>query len=458
MMTLRPFVSSAAARDMAALAVCLLAAGACAGDRPSGTTGDTGAVPAAGTGLPTAGTAPGAAGTAGTEAGGTSGDAAPEAGAPAAGTPAAGAPASGSGGAEEGDAGMTAGSGGAGESGAGAGGASGGSGAAGGSGDPACPGGDQVDFRLLGWATQNGGTTGGKGGTTVRVSDGAALVRALADHRNRSTPLTILVSGRITEANSGVNKIDVKDVRNVSIIGAGAGAEFDGIGIKIVRAGNIVIRNLRIHHVRSGDKDAIGIEGPADHIWIDHCELYNQYQGVDKDYYDGLLDAKANAEYITYSWNYLHDSWKAALVGSSESDTFDRKITAHHNYFRNCNSRLPLFHGGRGHVFNNYYVDVADTAINSRINACLRIEANYFSDVNNPWVSAFSNVLGGGEVRCNVLADGSAFTYSSDVRELPACQAVVPYDYAAALNHPDHVPAVVMANAGVGKLDDPTAF
>jgi pectate lyase len=225
-----------------------------------------------------------------------------------------------------------------------------------------------------------------------------------------------------------------------------------------VRASNIVIRNLRIHHVEIGDKDAISIEGPADHIWVDHCELYAEYEGVDKDFYDGLLDAKAEAEYITYSWNYLHDSWKAALAGSSEDDTFDRKLTAHHNWFRTCNSRLPLFRGGNGHVFNNYYLDILDTGINSRSGACLRIEGNYFENAQNPWVSAFTDALGGGELSCNVLAGTTAFAYMDDVHELPTCTANVPYDYASVLSHPESVPALVMANAGVGKLDDPTAF
>ena len=309
---------------------------------------------------------------------------------------------------------------------------------------------------ILGWATQGGGTTGGKGGATVNVSSGSALIQALAD---ASGPTTIMVSGTITPANSGgAEKIDVKDVQDVSIIGAGEGAELNGIGIKIVRASNIVIRNLRIHHVATGDKDAISIEGPADHIWIDHNELYADYQTVDKDFYDGLLDVKSDAEYITYSWNYLHDSWKTSLVGSSEDDTFDRKLTMHHNYFRNCNSRLPLFRGGNGHVFNNYYEDIVDTGINARIGACLRIEANYFQDARNPWVSAYSDELGGGELTCNVLAGTSPFEYADDVHELETCTANVPYDYDAVLNHPDEVPAVVMDNAGVGKLDDPTDF
>jgi pectate lyase len=244
----------------------------------------------------------------------------------------------------------------------------------------------------------------------------------------------------------------------VSLIGLGAGAEFDGIGVKVYKASNVVLRNLKIHNVLAGDKDAISIEGPADHVWVDHCELYAQYQGVDKDYYDGLLDAKAESEYITYSWNYLHDSWKMMLVGSSETDTFDRKLTAHHNRFENVNSRLPLFRGGHGHIFNNLYSGIESTAVNSRLGACLLVENNVFNDVLNPWVSAYSDTLGSGEVSCNLLTGTTSFMYSDDTFELPTCDASVPYNYQNVLNHPSSVEALVKANAGVGKLSDPTVF
>lgn len=339
----------------------------------------------------------------------------------------------------------------------GSGGAHTGSGGVGSVPDDGCPGGNQVDFSMVGYATQAGGTTGGKGGSTVTVTTGAELMAALAG-KESDTPLTILIDGTITEASVGTSKIDIKDVEDLSIIGVGDGAEFDGIGLKLRRASNIVLRNLRVHHVDVGEKDAIGIEGPVDHVWVDHCELYAEFDGVDKDDYDGLLDTKADAEYITYSWNYLHDSWKTMLVGSSESDTHDRKITAHHNFFENCNSRLPLYRGGTGHFFNNYYENVSSTAINARIEACLAIESNYFVDVQNPWVSAYSSILGGGDLSCNEVTGSSSFSYSDDVQELPSCTASIPYDSSAVFNHVSLVPSIVQAHAGVGKLTDPTQF
>lgn len=310
-----------------------------------------------------------------------------------------------------------------------------------------------VDFSLVGYATLAGGTTGGAGGRSITVTTGTDLQNALKAKINETTPLTIYVAGKITPANSpGLTKIDIKDLKDVSILGVGTSGEFDGIGLKIYRASNVIIRNIKVHHVNIGDKDCISIEGPAHHIWVDHCELYNEFQGVHKDYYDGLFDAKGQAEYITFSWNYLHDSWKASLAGSSESDTYDRKITYHHNYFRNINSRLPLYRGGKGHVFNNYYKDVDGSGINSRLEACLKIEKNYFENVKNPYVTAYSSVDGYGDLEDNILVN-CTFNYSSDVRALPPCVWNAPYNYTNVLHAPQDVPAIVTQYAGVGVID-----
>ncbi len=316
---------------------------------------------------------------------------------------------------------------------------------------PEGSGGNIDPYSIYGYAMVNGVTTGGFGGNTVLVSNGIDLQDAIKNKGNQ--PLTIFITGTIDAGNSaGLSKIDIKDVDDLSILGFGNGAEFDGVGIKVTRASNIIIRNLDIHHVLSGDKDAISIEGPADHIWVDHCELHSEYQGVDQDYYDGLFDIKRDVDYVTFSWNYLHDSWKCSLSGSSETDTYDRKVTYHHNFYENINSRAPLFRSGKGHIFNNYYLDIASTAVNTRINACVRIENNYFENTKNPWVSAYSDVLGAAEIIGNELVN-SSFDYSRvDVSEPLMCTLPLPYDYSQALDSANAVPAAVMQGAGVGKV------
>jgi len=315
------------------------------------------------------------------------------------------------------------------------------------------------DFSLAGYAGMTTGTTGGTGGRSVTVSTGTALMAAIRGN-STNAPLIIYVNGTITPANTDLttyDKIEIKDRNNISLIGVGTSGEFNGIGLYIRRASNIIVQNLKIHHVLLGPKDAIGIEGPANHIWVDHCELYSQHQGVGKDDYDGLLDAKDDAEYLTFSWNYLHDSWKASLNGYTETDLFNRKITYHHNRFENIESRLPLSRGGQTHVFNNYYKDIVSTGINSRVGACVKIENNYFDNTKNPYVSAYSTVVGYGDISGNLLTNNSIFQYSSDTFPLGACTLPVPYNYANFLTPAADVPAQVVAYAGVGHLNTVTA-
>jgi pectate lyase len=302
-----------------------------------------------------------------------------------------------------------------------------------------------IDFdKPIGFASLNGGTTGGQGGTTVTVSTGTELQNAIKN--KGSQPLTIYVNGKITLSNSsGLNKIDVKDVSDISIIGVGTRGELEGIGIKIWRANNIIIRNLKIHNVSGGDGDCIGIEGPSNNIWVDHNELYNDLDH-DKDYYDGLFDVKGDAEYITFSWNYMHDSYKTSLIGSSDSDNYDRKITYHHNRIENSYSRLPLWRFGTGHIYNNYYNNILDTGINSRMGARLRIEHNVFENSKDPIGTWYSSQDGYWHVVNNkfVNCTGSQPTTSTT-------SYTPPYSYS--LHSVDDVKALVLQYSGVGIIN-----
>ncbi len=295
---------------------------------------------------------------------------------------------------------------------------------------------------MVGFATLNGGTTGGAGGPTVTVYNGTDLQNAI----KLGGPRIIYVAGTITPSNSGsLSKIDIKDVNNISILGQGSSGELNGIGIKIVRANNIIIRNLKIHHVDTGDKDCISIEGPVRNVWVDHNTLYNDLSH-DKDYYDGLLDAKNDSAYMTFSWNYMYDSYKSSLVGSSDSDNYDRRITYHHNYFKNCNSRLPSYRFGTGHVFNNYYYGIMTTGINSRMGAKLRIENNVFENSTDPigsWDSddvGYWHLVGNQYINCT----GSMPT-SSTTSYTP------PYSYS--LTATGSVKSTVTSGAGSGKIN-----
>ncbi|MBA6225373.1 pectate lyase [Colwellia sp. MB02u-18] len=317
-----------------------------------------------------------------------------------------------------------------------------------------------------GFAGYNFNVTGGENGTTITVANGNDLKTALASAKNSNNPVTIYVDGIITVANNGNSSvIDVKDMDNVSIIGINNRGELDGVGISIRRANNVIIQNLKIHHVLA-PTDAISVEGDNDgsttkNIWIDHNELYSENDGdtSKKDVYDGLIDTKSGAKNITISYNYLHDHWKASLNGHTEDDettNTERQITFHHNRFENIESRLPLFRKGVGHLYNNYYNNIGSTAINSRIGAELLIENNYFENVQNPIVSFYSDIVGYWSVAGNFYANTVTWT-TPETGDLSAengastSSYVVPYDYV--LDDVQDVKTKVISNAGIGRID-----
>lgn len=255
---------------------------------------------------------------------------------------------------------------------------------------------------VVGFASLGDGTTGGDGGTSVTVSTGTELAQALA--AKGSQPLTIFVDGTITPENSSGDKFEVKDMNDVSIIGVGSDALMDGIGIKIFRANNVIVRNLTIRYVAIGEKDGISIEGPASNIWIDHNEIYNDLS-VDKDFYDELVSGKRELDNVTISYNYLHDSWKTSLWGSSDTDMGPRRITFYANHWQNAESRMPLFRFGEAHVLNNLYQNVDSTAVNSRMGANILIEGTVFESVQNPIVSFYSEEVGYWDLEDNIYTD-----------------------------------------------------
>ncbi len=341
------------------------------------------------------------------------------------------------------------------------------------------------DFNtVFGFASVNGGTTGGAGANKVEVAvcTGADLRAALVNPEYMDKPLTIYVDGVVTWHNSG--NTDIKLNRpNVSIIGRGQDAEFWGVGLHIT-ASNVIVRNLKMYKVPQvrGQGDIITIDGrngPVRNVWIDHNELFNDLntpvpdniidpvaqEEYKKDYYDELVSGRSDVADITISYNYLHDSWKTSLWGSSDSDEFDRRITWHHNHWYKVNSRLPLFRFGKGHIYNNYYQNVDTSAINSRMGAIIRVERNVFEQVRNPVISQDSLAIGYWELIGNELRDGIVWEEKAGETNIIADQLLADststgsltlpadYVYTPSLIPAHEVPEYVQLYAGVGKLD-----
>jgi len=293
-----------------------------------------------------------------------------------------------------------------------------------------------------GFATANGSTTGGAGGSTVTVTSLSAFKTAAAG----SAPEVIKVSGNFASTGS-----EVTVASNKTIIGVGSGSGLTGIGLSIKGVSNVIVRNLKISKVlaSSGNGDSIHIE-KSNHVWIDHNDLSSD-TSHGTDYYDGQLDITHAADYITVSYNYIHDHIKCSLVGHSDSnaseDTGHLHVTYDHNYFRNCDQRTPSLRFGTGHVYDNYFdgASTGSTGIHSRMGAQMLVQNNVFRNVKVPiettkdsdvdgFVNQTGNDFGGGS---NLITQTGSFTNP-------------PYSYA--LDPTTSVINLVTANAGTGKV------
>ncbi|KAG8969751.1 hypothetical protein FRC03_001096 [Tulasnella sp. 419] len=229
----------------------------------------------------------------------------------------------------------------------------------------------------VGYATLNGGTSGGIGGATTTVTSLAALRTAVADDVAR---VVIVAAG--TYSGNEVIKVGA----NKSIIGASPGPSLVGVGLRVLEKSNVIIRNLKISKVLADVGDVIGVQGvTVKNVWIDQCDLSNDMDHS-KDYYDGLLDITHGVQYVSVTYTKFHDHWKGSLVGHSDNNASEDTVitvTYAYNSWSNINSRMPSFRFGRGHVFNSYFLNSGD-GINTRQGAKLLVENNVFSGVKKP--------------------------------------------------------------------------
>lgn len=273
-------------------------------------------------------------------------------------------------------------------------------------------------------------------GTTYLVTGGAlgdtvvaTTLNELQTYLGDSLPHVVLFSGFLT----GNVRIPIRSDK--TLLGSGT-AHLEGIALEINQARNVIIRNITISHVRDtlATNDALEINGGSQNIWVDHCEFYSDREHG-KDYYDGLLDVKNGSSFITVSWSVFHDHYKVCLVSSGDEQVIDTvaRLTFHHNYFYNCESRLPMIRFGKDHIFNNYYKD-CHNAIDSRMGACLKIEGNYFANVYRAVFDQGSTIPGKAFLNANHFGN-------SLVQSLPECDFPIPYPYQ--LDSAEAVPRII---------------
>ncbi|MFC9315254.1 polysaccharide lyase family 1 protein [Streptomyces nigra] len=320
---------------------------------------------------------------------------------------------------------------------------------------------------VTGYATQNGGTTGGAGGQRVRATTGTEIHAALCGRASSSTPIIIEVEGTVNHGNTGkvsggscntaAGVIELKQISNVTLVGVGAGAVFDQLGIHIRQSSNIIIQNVTVRNVKksgsptSNGGDAIGMESDVRNVWVDHATL--EASGGESEGYDGLFDMKDNTQYVTLSYSVLRNSGRGGLIGSSESDLSNGYVTFHHNRYENIDSRAPLLRGGTAHAYNNHYVSLNESGINSRAGAKVKVDNNYFEDSKDVLGTFYTDQRGSWQVAGNVFDN---VTWSSPGSENypagpnPQSTTTVNIPYAYTLDAAGCVPDVVRRTAGAG--------
>ena len=289
------------------------------------------------------------------------------------------------------------------------------------------------------------GTTGGAGGPTVTVSTAADLIAEI----RADGPRIVQVNGMITLPDG---MYDISSDKTVIGLGADSGITGGGFNIGLPAddsvtsppanaVHNIIIRNLNF---RDASDDSINVQMFSHHIWIDHNDLA---QG-----YDGLIDIKRGASYITVSWNHTHDHTKNMLLGHDDDnaaqDTGRLKVTYHHNWYDRTPQRNPRVRFGEPvHIYNNYYHRNSDTGPACQADSGCWIEGNYFEDVEEPMTNSYSGPDGRIVERNNVfVGEEAGEPVVGGSVENPATY------YSYTLDNAADVRTIVTNGAGTGRI------
>jgi len=279
------------------------------------------------------------------------------------------------------------------------------------------------------------GTTGGGNATAVTVSTLDAFKSAVTG----SSSKVVKVNGLISLS----GQVDIGS--NTTVLGVGSASGFTGGGLRLKKVTNVVVRNLNISKPVA-PADGITVQASTQ-VWIDH-NAFSSDLDHGKDYYDGLVDISHASDYVTVSWNTFKNHYKGSLVGHSDNnaseDTGHLRVTYHHNWFDQVNSRIPSLRFGTGHFYDNYVVG-AETAVHSRMGAQMFVQNNVFRNTEVAvTTSRDSDVDGYANLSGNDL--GGAATEISQVGTFTS----PPYSYTA--EPASTVVASVTSGAGTGKL------
>lgn len=246
----------------------------------------------------------------------------------------------------------------------------------------------------IGWATQNGGVTGGGNDIPVVVSNYNDFKKAIGS----ATSKVIHINGTILIPPGG--RITLQNIIGKTIIGL-PGSKLtsedlskDGSGILYVKnSSNVIFRNLIF--IGPGAYDADGYDNLCIdnclNFWIDHCEFH--------DGMDGNFDVKNKSDFISVTWCTFSyekppisggsggsdDHRYSNLIGSSDGATDDEgklNITFQYCWWgEGCKERMPRMRFGKLHMVNNLFTSsVSNSCIRAGYKADVLAEGNYFDN------------------------------------------------------------------------------
>jgi hypothetical protein len=194
------------------------------------------------------------------------------------------------------------------------------------------------------------------------------------------------------------------------------------------------------------------METDVHNIWVDHVNLLAS--GGESEGFDGLIDMKDNTQYVTLSYSTLSNSGRGGLIGSSDSDLTSSFVTFHHNMYTNIDSRTPLLRGGTAHIYNNSYVGLVESGINSRAGAKAKVENNYFKNSMNPLGTFYTDLPGYWQVAGNIFDNvtwSAADSETNPAGSNPVSTTTVTVPYSYSLDAASCVPSIVAQTAGANK-------
>ncbi|KAH7332777.1 putative pectin lyase D [Rhizoctonia solani] len=226
--------------------------------------------------------------------------------------------------------------------------------------------------------TSTEGTVTGSGCIPWTCTPGAQLAINLNNWCDNDQPSAATTT--ITYNKAGISGISVGS--NKTLLGKGTAGWIKGKGLRIAGSSNVIIQNIRFSDINAEyvwGGDAVTIDG-GKNIWIDH----NYFKDVGRQF---LVTGYGAAESVTISDNVFDGSgplcdgrhyWTLYFTGASDTITFAR------NYGRGPKLGGVSSYSQTVHIYNNYFVDISDHALDAGPGSKAILEGNYFNTVVRP--------------------------------------------------------------------------